>query len=132
MNFLHNILDTEVEFQEPNNTWYCQSCGYVKDHKASTGNTHVTCLCFLFGGRSICCHNGLHNLLHAIPIISKFIPIPDKFNYQYVNAMNSDKNYVEFSWKEASDIYQRSFYSISQTIQSLNYNNLIKKPIFYS
>ncbi len=56
----------------------CSQCCYWKKHGKFVTDTHMTCLCFLFQCKAICCVRGYTNLLSSIPSLAPITPIPDK------------------------------------------------------
>ena len=129
-NYIKLPRPSDMEFEEKNNTLYCISCGYVKDHQISYGNTHITCICYLLDVRSVCCIEGLKNLLALLPSMSQYIPIPDKFNHQYLSALTTKKDHIILSLTDSIHIYNQCFEIIHNAIKE-NINRFINKPILY-
>ena len=60
----------------------CSKCSYWRIHKNITiEHDHRSCICILLIDNSICCASGYENLVHNIPGLIFWSPIPTKFSF---------------------------------------------------
>ena len=63
---------------------FCPKCGYWRHHSIHIGE-HRTCICSLLSESSICCIDGYSSLMHNIPSLMYWSPIPNKYISDIIN-----------------------------------------------